>query len=62
MGENPLDDDGAIDRGNQLHPPGAARTDKLRPKPVAARLNPAEVFVLMAAKLQKPAAAGTAAG
>ena len=25
MGEEPLDDDGGIDRGNQLHPPGAAR-------------------------------------
>jgi len=26
MGEDPLDYDGVIDRGNQLHPLGAART------------------------------------
>jgi hypothetical protein len=26
MGEDPLDDGGVIDRGHQLHPPGAART------------------------------------
>ena len=26
MGEDPLDDDGVIDRGHQLHPPGTART------------------------------------
>ena len=56
MGENPLDNDGGIDRGNQLHPPGVAGTDKLRPKPVAAKPNPAELFVHMAAKLLKPAA------
>lgn len=32
------------------------------PKPVAAKPNPAELFVHMPAKLQKPAATGTAAG
>jgi hypothetical protein len=26
MGEDPLDDGGGIERGHQLHPPGAART------------------------------------
>ncbi len=26
MGEEPLDDDGVVDRGRQVHPPGAART------------------------------------
>lgn len=30
------------------------------PKPIAAKPNPAELFVHMPAKLQKPAATGTA--
>jgi hypothetical protein len=25
MGEDPLDDDGVVDRGEQLHPPGGPR-------------------------------------
>ncbi len=42
MGEDTLDDDGVIDRGHQLHPPGAARTAQ-DSKPKARRISAAHV-------------------
>jgi hypothetical protein len=30
VGEDPLDDDGVIDRDNQLHPPGVGRVLRCR--------------------------------